>query len=59
MFDNRIEGTVNGIETWAAYRSTDSWRIRAGFVKQKQLFRVQPGATAIGGTAALGNDPEF
>ena len=59
MFDNRIEGTVNGIETWAAYRLTDSWRVRAGFVKQKQLFRVQPGATAIGGTAALGNDPEF
>ena len=58
VFDNKIEGTLNGIETWVAYRIMDSWRIKGGFVKQREKLRIKPGGLALGGVSGLGNDPD-
>ena len=58
LFDNKIEGTLNGIETWVAYRIMDSWRIKGGFVKRRNQLRVKPGGVALGGISGLGNDPD-
>jgi iron complex outermembrane receptor protein len=59
VFDNGIEGTVTGVETWGSYRTGSAWRVSAGFVYQDQDLEVTPGFVALGtGTAQLGNDPD-
>jgi iron complex outermembrane receptor protein len=57
VFDNGIEGTVTGVETWGSYRTGSAWRVSAGFVYQDKDLEVTPGFAALGGTAQLGNDP--
>jgi iron complex outermembrane recepter protein len=57
VFDNGIEGTVTGVETWGSYRTGQSWRVSAGFVYQEKDLDVTEGFTALGGTSPLGNDP--
>ena len=57
VFDNGIDGRVTGIETWAGYRTGQSWRVSAGFVYQDKELESAPGFVALGGTSSLGNDP--
>ena len=57
VFGNRIEGKLNGIEAWGAYRLRDNVRIKAGFVRQRLSLRADP--LVVGGTAGLGNDAGF
>ena len=59
VFANRVQGKLNGIEAWGAYRLSDSVRVKAGFVRQKVTLQPESGATALGGTSGLGNDPDF
>lgn len=58
VFENRIEGSMNGVETWAAYQVMGDWRMNAGFVLQRERLHPQPGSSAIGGVSGLGNDPD-
>ncbi|HET9252486.1 MAG TPA: TonB-dependent receptor [Candidatus Eisenbacteria bacterium] len=53
VFDNGVEGRVSGLETWAGYRTGQSWRVSAGFVYQDKELEVSPGV----GAPDLGNDP--
>jgi iron complex outermembrane receptor protein len=57
VFDNGIDGRVTGVETWAAYRTGQAFRMSGGFVYQDEHLQVTPGFVALGGTAQLGNDP--
>jgi iron complex outermembrane receptor protein len=59
VFDNKIDGTTDGVEAWAAYRVTDWWRLSAGLTQQRIRLRVEPGGVGLpaGNIAALGNDP--
>ena len=59
VFDNRIRGGLNGIEAWGAYRLSDNVRVKAGFIRQKLSLKPESGATALGGSTGLGNDPDF
>ena len=54
---NDYEGETTGFETWASYQVNRAWRLVAGLVLLNQDLRLRPGATDVGGTAALGNDP--
>ena len=56
MLDNKIDGTVDGVETWGSYRVTNAWRVNAGLVQQRERLRLKPGSADLGGLAALGND---
>ena len=57
QFQNGIEGSTRGVESWARWRVTDAWRLDAGLVLQKHSLRVAAGQTDLGGVASLGNDP--
>jgi iron complex outermembrane receptor protein len=57
IFANDIDGTTTGVESWAGFEVSRSWRVSGGLVLLDQDLRVKPGATDIGGTALLGNDP--
>jgi iron complex outermembrane receptor protein len=57
VFANGIDGRSSGIEAWASYRVTGSWRISGGGVALRERLRVKPGVVDLGGLAALGNDP--
>lgn len=58
--ENGIEGTVEGIETWATWRVTDAWLLRAGFFVLDMDLRLEPGSTDPIGVEneTLANDPE-
>ena len=58
VFENNIDGTTDGVEAWGTYRLTDTWRMRAGFVRQRERLQPKPGSAAIGGVSGLGNDPD-
>ena len=38
-FQNRMEGTLTGINAWASYRATPAWRLTGGGVKMRRLPR--------------------
>jgi iron complex outermembrane recepter protein len=57
VFDNKIDGSLDGVEAWGAYQLLNGWRVNAGFVHQRERLHPQPGSAAIGGVAGLGNDP--
>ena len=57
QFENGIEGSTTGLESWARWRVTERWRLHAGLVLQNQKLRVSDGAVDAAGVAALGNDP--
>ena len=54
---NDYKGETTGIETWASYQVSRAWRLSAGLVLLEHDLRLRSGATDVGGTAALGNDP--
>ena len=57
IFANDFKGQTTGIETWASYQVSRSWRLSGGLVLLDQDLRLASGATDVGGVAALGNDP--
>jgi iron complex outermembrane receptor protein len=57
VIGNQMEGTTTGIEAWATYQATDSWRLSAGYTALRERLRLKPGSTDPTGTSAAGNDP--
>jgi iron complex outermembrane receptor protein len=55
--ENRMSGKLDGINGWASYRVTPSFRLTAGFVRVWQRLELDAGSASLGGTAAAGNDP--
>lgn len=58
VLENRISGTLTGIEAWAGYRVTDAWRLSGGLVAMDRNLRRDPGSADVIGLRALGNDPK-
>jgi len=56
--ENKIEGTVNGIEAWATYQLTRAWRLSGGFTTLHKHLKLKPGSPDPTGPSALGNDPD-
>ena len=56
--ENLVDGPVDGVEAWAQWQVTRSWRLVAGYVGMHQRLRykggLSPSTTAFPG---LGNDP--
>ncbi len=59
VVENKIEGTVSGVETWGSYYLTRHWRLTAGALWQDQRLRVKPDSRDPVGPSALGNDPRY
>lgn len=59
IVENKIEGTVSGIEAWGGYQVGSNWKITAGALWQERDLRKKPGSTDPVGPSALGNDPKY
>lgn len=55
---NKIEGTTDGVEAWAAYQATRAWRLTGGLMLLKQHLHRKPDSLDPTGPSALGNDPD-
>jgi iron complex outermembrane receptor protein len=57
-FGNMMEGETYGLEGWANYTVTDTWRLSAGFSVIEKDLRFKPGSRdVVSGLKAAGNDP--
>lgn len=54
---NEIERTTQGVEVWASYDATRTWRLSGGVTVLRKDLRVKPGSPDPVGPSALGNDP--
>jgi iron complex outermembrane receptor protein len=57
VFANEMEGTSDGIETWATYQTTANWRLSAGFATLKERLHLKPGSNDINAPLQSGQDP--
>jgi len=57
FIENRVSGSVDGLEAWASADATSFWRLSAGWVELRKSLEAAPGSSPT--TAAdLGNDPK-
>jgi iron complex outermembrane receptor protein len=61
QLENKIEGPVQGVEAWAAWRVTPSWQLSAGFNTVDKDLRLEPGSTDPVGVnnETLANDADY
>lgn len=59
--ENRIEGTVQGIEAWAEYRPIEFWLLSGGVTYLYEDLRLETGSTDPVGVdnPTLRNDPDY
>lgn len=55
--ENLIEGTGQGIETWAQWHVTPDWRLAGGYTALRKRLRFSSGAIDPTSIRNLGNDP--
>ncbi len=59
-FANEMDGTTSGVEMWANYQASASWRVSGGFTTLHKELRLKPGSSGLnGGVSAEGNDPDY
>lgn len=56
--ENMMGGYTYGIESWASYQATDTWRLSGGLMELREHLGLEPGSLDPTGPSALGNDPE-
>ncbi len=61
QLENRIEGTVQGIEAWAEYRPVEFWLLSGGVTYLYEDLRLETGSTDPVGVdnPTLRNDPDY
>lgn len=59
--ENKIEGTVRGIEAWAEYRPVEFWRLSGGVTYLQEDLQLKAGsADPVGvNNPTLRNDPDY
>ena len=57
FIENRIAGSVEGIEAWASHDVTGFWRLGAGWVELRKSLRADAGSSPTS-VNDLGNDPK-
>ncbi len=58
--ENRIDGSVSGVEAWGTWDVNPGWRLSAGYRYLRERFRFSspaPAPRVASGIAGLGNDP--
>lgn len=55
---NQMQGKTTGIEGWANWQVTRSWRLSAGGMLLRQRLKLRPDSTDPTGPSAAGNDPD-
>ena len=60
VLENRIDGFIQGVESWATLDVVPSWRLIAGYTLLREHLRLEPGSTDPVGIAnpQLANDPD-
>jgi iron complex outermembrane receptor protein len=58
-WDNLMEGEISGVEAWAKWQMTDSWRLSPGIRHLNKRLEFKSDASALLGLEQSGNDPEF
>jgi iron complex outermembrane recepter protein len=58
VVQNRIDGTVSGVEGWAVLQPADAWRVSGGFTVLNKDLAAEADSGDPVGPSALGNDPE-
>jgi len=56
FIENRVAGSVAGLEAWGNAKVTDHWRLSAGLIELRKSLRAAPGSSSTSATD-LGNDP--
>jgi iron complex outermembrane receptor protein len=61
MIENRIQGSVYGLESWATWQATSSWQLSGGLTLLREELTLEPGSTDPVGVrnVTLANDPQF
>lgn len=59
LIENRIEGTIRGIETWAQWQVLPEWRLSAGALFLDKDLRLKEGSNDPIGPGNLGNDAQL
>jgi iron complex outermembrane receptor protein len=61
VLENKIEGTVAGVEAWAEYRPFEFWQLSAGVTYLQEDLRLKAGSTDPVGVdnPTLRNDPDY
>ncbi len=54
---NGMRGRSRGVEAWGDYQLSETWRLHAGLMLQRQRLRFAEGSQDPGSVAAAGNDP--
>jgi iron complex outermembrane receptor protein len=57
FFGSMMEGKASGVEMWATYQATPSWRLNAGLSALRERLTVKPGSTDADSAASSGADP--
>ena len=57
VFASLMEATTYGVEMWGSWQVTDAWRLSAGYMGERETFRLKPGSNDAGAVAAAGRDP--
>lgn len=57
VVENKMEGTVSGVEAWASYQAATAWRLSGGFTSLHKHLELEADSTDPVGPSALGNDP--
>lgn len=57
--NNNVEGRLSGLNSWAAWRVSDRWRLTAAHVYNDQRFKARPGVPPPILINSLGNDPRY
>ena len=61
QIENRIEGTVYGVEMWGTYQPLPFWTLSAGTTFLSEHLRLEPGSGDPVGVnnPTLRNDPDY
>ncbi|HEX4985529.1 MAG TPA: TonB-dependent receptor [Burkholderiales bacterium] len=58
MIQNRIQGDTYGVEAWATFQATDTWRLSGGLMELRKNLHEDAGVIDPDGVSNQGNDPE-
>lgn len=60
FIENKIDGPVYGLESWASWQILSPWRISGGVTVLRKGLRLKPGSTDLQGinNPQLANDPD-
>jgi iron complex outermembrane receptor protein len=53
VFENLADGSTRGIEAWASWQVTDTWRLSGGGVTQRIVTSLLPASRDLSGTTGL------